>query len=66
LAVTLVYPQPSWSETNNNQRFSTALAKAGVNLSVIATYNTDYILVEEAKLTTAIEALRGAGFEVIE
>lgn len=47
-------------------QFSTALAKADVNLSVIATYNTDYILVEEAKLTTAITALRASGFEVIE
>ena len=54
------------SLTGITAQFSTALAKAGVNLSVIATYNTDYILVEEAKLTTAIEALRGAGFEVIE
>jgi hypothetical protein len=54
------------SLTGITARFSTALAKAGVNLSVIATYNTDYILEEEAKLTTAIEALRGAGFEVIE
>ena len=54
------------SLTGITAQFSTALAKAGVNLSVIATYNTDYILEEEAKLTTAIEALRGAGFEVIE
>ncbi len=54
------------SLTGITAQFSTALANAGVNLSVIATYNTDYILVEEAKLTTAIEALRGAGFEVIE
>lgn len=44
--------------------FSTALAKAGVNLSVIATFNTDYILVEHAKLDIAIGALREAGFEV--
>jgi uncharacterized protein len=54
------------SLTGITAQFSTALANAGVNLSVIATYNTDYILVEEAKLATAIEALRGAGFEVIE
>ncbi len=54
------------SLTGITAQFSTALANAGVNLLVIATYNTDYILVEEAKLTTAIEALRGAGFEVIE
>ncbi len=54
------------SLTGITAQFSTALAEAGVNLSVIATYNTDYILVEEAKLTIAIQALRGAGFEVIE
>ena len=47
-------------------KFSTALAKAGVNLSVIATFNTDYILVEHVKLSTAIVALREAGFEVSE
>jgi uncharacterized protein len=52
------------SLTGITAQFSTALAKAGVNLSVIATYNTDYILVEEVKLETAIEALRDAGFEV--
>jgi uncharacterized protein len=54
------------SLTGITAQFSTALAKAGVNLSVIATYNTDYILVEEVKLEAAIEALRGAGFGVIE
>jgi len=54
------------SLTGITAQFSTALAKAGVNLSVIATYNTDYILVEDAKLTIAVQALRGAGFEVIE
>jgi uncharacterized protein len=54
------------SLTGITAQFSTTLAKAGVNLSVIATYNTDYILVEEVKLETAIEALRGAGFVVSE
>jgi uncharacterized protein len=54
------------SLTGITAQFSTALAKAGVNLSVIATYNTDYILVEEVKLEAAIEALRGAGFRVSE
>lgn len=54
------------SLTGITAQFSTALAKAGVNLSVIATYNTDYILVEETKLTTAISALHASGFEVIE
>ncbi len=54
------------SLTGITAQFSTALAKAGVNLSVIATYNTDYILVEEVKLTTATKALRESGFEIVE
>lgn len=39
-----------------------ALANAGVNLCVIATYQTDYLLVKQAKLQTAITALQNAGF----
>lgn len=39
-----------------------ALANAGVNLCVIATYQTDYLLVKHAKLQTAITALQNAGF----
>ena len=54
------------SLTGITAKFSTALAKVGVNLSVIATFNTDYILVEHVKLLTAIVALREAGFEVSE
>lgn len=54
------------SLTGITAQFSTPLAKAGVNLSVIATYNTDYILVEDIKLDVAIQALRGAGFGVSE
>ena len=54
------------SLTGITAKFSTALAMAGVNLSVIATYNTDYILVEEVKLAIAIEALRDADFGVSE
>jgi uncharacterized protein len=52
------------SLTGITAQFSTALAKAGVNLTVIATYNTDYIMVEEVKLEMAIVALREAGFGV--
>lgn len=48
--------------TGITARFSTALAAVGVNLCVIATYNTDYILVKEEKLTIAISALAAAGF----
>jgi hypothetical protein len=44
--------------------FSTALANAGINLCVLATYNTDYILVPAATLPMAIGALEKAGFVV--
>ena len=50
--------------TGITAKFSTALANAGVNLCVIATYQTDYILVKQEKLQTAITALQEAGFIV--
>lgn len=53
------------SLTGITARFSTALANAGVNLCVIATYNTDYIMVKEEKLATALTALAAAGFTLI-
>ena len=40
------------------------LADAGVSLFPVATYDTDYVLVQEASLPRAIDALRAAGFEV--
>jgi uncharacterized protein len=52
------------SLTGITAKFSTALANAGVNLCVIATYDTDYIMVKEEKLLVAIEALEHAGFIV--
>lgn len=52
------------SLTGITTKFSTALANAGVNLCVIATYETDYILVKQEKLQTAITALQDAGFIV--
>lgn len=52
------------SLTGITAKFSTALADAGVNLCVIATFETDYILVKHKKLQTAIAALQNAGFIV--
>ncbi len=52
------------SLTDITAKFSTALANAGVNLCVIATYETDYILVKQEKLQTAITALQDAGLIV--
>jgi len=50
------------SLTGITAKFSTALANAGVNLCVIATFDTDYIIVKSIKLPTAIAALEKAGF----
>jgi hypothetical protein len=41
-----------------------ALAEAGVSLVPIGTYDTDYVLVQEADLSRATEALRAAGFRI--
>ncbi len=40
------------------------LAEAGVPVFVISTFDTDYLLVKEANLGRAREALAGAGHEV--
>ena len=46
-------------------RLSSALAEAGIGLFAVSTYNTDYILVKREDLPRALEALRGAGCEVV-
>lgn len=43
---------------------SAALAQAGVSVFAIATYDTDYILVREEALETAVQALRQSGYRV--
>lgn len=40
------------------------LAKAGVSIFAISTYNTDYILVKEDRVAEAIQALERAGHTV--
>ena len=52
------------SLTGITAKFSVPLAEAGVNLCVIATFNTDYVMVKEEKLEIAREALNNAGFIV--
>jgi hypothetical protein len=39
------------------------LAKAGVSIFAISTFDTDYILVKEENIERATEALRRAGHE---
>lgn len=50
------------SLTGITAQFSTALANAGVSLCVIATYNTDYIMIKNEKFAIAKIALEEAGF----
>ncbi|HZC06890.1 MAG TPA: ACT domain-containing protein [Ktedonobacterales bacterium] len=41
------------------------LAQAGVSIFAISTYDTDYVLVREATLATALETLRDAGYIIV-
>ncbi len=40
------------------------LAKAGVSIFALSTFNTDYVLVKEAKVGDAVQALRAAGHTI--
>lgn len=42
------------------------LAEAGISIFAISTYDTDYLLIGEARLSDAVTALRAAGFQVTE
>ena len=42
-----------------------ALADAGLSVSPIATYDTDYLFVKEDRVPNAIRALKNAGHEVL-
>jgi hypothetical protein len=44
--------------------FTGVLANAGLSCLVISTFDTDYVLVKEAVLPDAVEALRAAGCRV--
>lgn len=41
------------------------LAKAGISLFVVSTYNTDYILLKEAVCEQGIRVLQGQGYTII-
>jgi hypothetical protein len=40
------------------------IAKAGVGVFAVSTFDTDYLLVKEAEFPAAVAALRGAGHRV--
>lgn len=45
--------------------FTGALAARGISVFVVSTFDTDYVLVKASKVDLAIEALRGAGYDVV-
>lgn len=45
-------------------RFSGILAEAGVNINIISTFDTDYVMIKQGKLAKALTALREAGYVV--
>jgi hypothetical protein len=47
-------------------RIAQPLADAGISLFAVMTYDTDYVMVKQARLDAALAALRGAGHRVAE
>ena len=47
-------------------RLTALLAEHGIGIFAISTYNTDYILVKQEKLSPALNALAQAGYEIEE
>ena len=46
-------------------RISSALAAAGIGLFAVSTFDTDYVFVKAGNLERALDALAGAGFEIV-
>ena len=51
----------AFSETGVVASLTNPLARVGVGIFVISTFDTDYLLVAEKQLSAAIAALKGAG-----
>jgi hypothetical protein len=62
-ALKLEGPIP-FTEVGVLSALSGSLAAAGLSLFAISTFDTDYILVKDADLAAAVDALRTAGFGV--
>jgi uncharacterized protein len=45
-------------------KISGILALQSISIFAVSTYDTDYILVKENNINTAVEALRGQGYEI--
>jgi hypothetical protein len=53
-----------FEETGVLSALATALARRGLSLFALSTFDTDYVLVREAGLRRAVAALRQAGYSV--
>ena len=53
-----------FDQTGVAAAFLDPLASAAVGVFVVSTYDTDYLLVKDERLDTAIDALREAGYEI--
>ena len=46
-------------------KITSVLANANVNIMVVSTYNTDFVMVKNDKLEIAVNALKSAGYEFV-
>jgi len=53
-----------FAETGVLSALAGPVARAGISLFALSTYDTDYLLVRDADLAAALDALRREGFEV--
>jgi len=54
-----------FSETGVIAAVAAPLSEAGISISVLATYDTDYVFVRAASLESAVEVLQAAGHRII-
>ena len=54
-----------FSEVGVLASLTAPLAEASISLFALSTYDTDYVLVKEEQLESAVAALRGRGHEVL-
>jgi hypothetical protein len=55
----------AFSQIGILRAFITPLVEAGISIFAIATYDTDYVLVQEPVADKAIQALQNAGHELL-
>jgi len=55
----------AFSQIGILRAFIAPLAEAGISVFAVATYDTDYVLIPQPSLHKAIDALQGAGHELL-